>query len=289
MSNARINQDTAQNVFQQSSFPSLQSANQQHESLPPPSAWNKQNNKPLGTKPPKQDNSNQQRQPKRSWIHGTSSSVNNNISHQLKFICLGVRTGADETEESLKKEIEQWKYPKDLKVEAVRKSDFSATFRVQYNSPASLYTKWQDPTVWPARMSATEWRGNPKAQLKPLPERQYTKRIYIGNLSETATTEELTANMQYIYREEIRNNIIQSVETHLNYAGMERATKMKAQNPAYEMTKSACVILTSFPGQPLTEVGLKLDEYDEKIQRTVRRWNGPTPRQKSKPTNQLKW
>ena len=291
-SRSRDNQsnNTPSNLLQQPEFPPLEFSGfpaQTHAPLPPPGDWQKSNRK--GKVAKQQNPTNTAKNPRKSWIHGTSTSVNSSISHQMKFVCLGVRTGANETEASLKKELEEWKYPKDLKVEAVRKSDFSSTFRVQYNAPAIHHAKWREPSVWPARMSATEWRGNPKAQLKPLAERQYTKRIYIGNLSETATTEDLTANMQYIYREEIQNKLIHSVEAHMNYAGIERARKMKAQDPMHEVMKSACIVLTSYPGCPLTDVGLKLDDFEDKIRRTVRRWNGPIPRPKTNPATKLNW
>ena len=295
-STGHADKQTTASTLQQpclSEFPHLSDSDapiQSHASLTPPGGWIKSTqNVQSGKQPGENSKSGKVKVPKKGWVHGTSSSVDNSISHQLKFVCLGVRSGANESEESLEKELRQWKYPKNLKVQAVRKSDYSSTFRVQYNAPASLYTKWKDPNVWPARMSVAEWRGNPKAPLKPLVDRQYTKRIYIGNLSESATTDELTANMQLIYKEEIQNNIIQKVETHINQAGIEKANKIKAQDPSHEVLKSACVVLTSFPGQPLTEVGLKLDHYEEKIRRTVRRWNGPIPRPKMKPPVKLNW
>ena len=44
--------------------------------------------------------------------------------------------------------------------------------------------------------------GNPRTPLKPLLERSYTKKIYVGNLREDITTEEVIENVKRIYQEE---------------------------------------------------------------------------------------
>ena len=47
--------------------------------------------------------------------------------------------------------------------------------------------------------SAFRWRGNPRTPLKPLLERSYTKKIYVGNLREDITTEGVIENWKRIY------------------------------------------------------------------------------------------
>ena len=118
-------------------------------------------------------------------------------------------------------------------------------------------------------------------------EHQAKKHIYIGNLSPDATEEELTANMQLIYKEEMEKGIIQTIETHLNIDGIEMAKELNQQDPTHPVTSSACVVLTSYPGKALTEVGLKLHHYERNVR--VRRWNGPIPRPKKTPPLKLKW
>ena len=41
------------------------------------------------------------------WLQGTATANDGNKKHQLKFICLGVRSGSDETPASLKAELDQ--------------------------------------------------------------------------------------------------------------------------------------------------------------------------------------
>ena len=258
-------------------------------STTPPSGWNTSRSLPYQ----KAGNPNvekiRQRSKERFTVHGTSPSSNSTIGHQLRFLCLGVRSGAEETVESLTEVLNKWNYLRQLKVEAVRKSDYSTTFRVQFILPTSLYTKWKDPTVWPARMSASEWRGNPKAILKPLAEREYKMRIYIGNLSETTTPQKITENMKTVYNKEIENGTIKSVETFINQAGLERAQKKHSQDPSQMITKSACVVLTLHQGKSPTDVGLNLNRYSHEIRKTVRKWNGPTPQPREQPPIHLDW
>ena len=92
----------------------------------------------------------------RIWTHGTGRSTDGGKTPQLKFVCLGIRSGPDETIESLKLELEKWNTLKDLKIDAVSRTYHSTMFRVQYNIAASLSTKWQETNSWPARMSVTQ-------------------------------------------------------------------------------------------------------------------------------------
>ena len=222
-------------------------------------------------------------------VHGTSPSGDTDKTHPLTFVCIGVRSGENETTTSLKEVLNQWKCLKDLKVEAVRTSYHSSTFRVQFNIPTALQMKWKDPASWPARITAFEWRGNPKATLKPLSERLYTKRIYIGNLPSTATEQIIKDNMNQIYENEIKDNRIQKIEVYWNSLGIERTTLKRSQDPSLEMKRSACVVLTSHPGQSLDHVTLKLDHYIPEIRRTVRRWNGQIPLPQKQPEINLNW
>ena len=225
----------------------------------------------------------------KTWIIGSSASTNNNISQQLKFVCLGVRSGAEETIQSLTEVLNKWNCVRDLKVEAVRKSHHSTTFRVQYNIPISLHTKWQKPDSWPTRCWVSEWRGNPKIPLKPLEERIHKMKIYIGSLPQNAKPEKITANMERFYRQEIENGTIQKIESFINQPGLERARKRHCQDPSQVITSSACVVLSSSPGKDLSEVGLKLDQYSHEIRRTVRRWMGPIPLSRTDPVIPQVW
>ena len=102
-------------------------------------------------------------------------------------------------------------------------------------------------------------------------------RLYVGNLSDAMTEEKITANIEQIYKDDNERGTIQKIETFMNHSGLERARKRQSQDPSLVITKSACVILSSYPGKELAEVGLKLDHYSHNIRKTVRIWNGPTP------------
>ena len=128
--------------------------------------------------------------------------------------------------------------------------------------------KWKDVKSWPISMSASLWRGNATKALKPLPNREYSKRIYIGGISEGRTTEEITRNVEEVYQEEMDKKIVKSIETLNNtYAAANSAGK------------SVCVIVTSYAGQSLTELPLKTDHFPRSVRRTVRWWRGPPPYQ----------
>ena len=225
----------------------------------------------------------------KKWIYGSSPSTDSQISHQLRFVCLGVRSGAEETVESLTNIITKWNCVKDLKVEPVRKSHYSSTFRVQYKIPVSLISKWKESNIWPTRCWVAEWRGDPKKALSPLNERVHKMRIYVGNISHTATEEMIVANVKEIYKTEIQHGEVTRVEAIVNQTGLEMARKRHSQDPTHVITKSACVILSSPPGKDLSEIGMKLDHYPHNIRRTVRRWNGPLPHSNKEPMIHLEW
>ena len=240
---------------------------QRSAAAPPNGQWQKVNNK--RQQPLKKDN---------TWLQGTGSAQDAQIAHQLKFLCLGVRSGPNETVDTLKIELKQkWKIP-DLKVEAVSKSGHSTMFRIQMNIQASKYEKWKDSSMWPARMEASLWRGNPRSILKPLNERIYSKKIYIGNLSKDITTEQVKNNLKTIYEAELQETgPIADIEVYLNQRGWERSNTAASKDPNKELRQSMCIVLISKTGRSLSQVDLKTDHYPHYLQRTVRYWKGPIP------------
>ena len=281
---------TIEAVTTESNFPPLVADNRKAaldntSRTPPAGSWNFNNQLPYKRK----SKENKNKSTKKNWVCGSSVSANTDISQQLKFVCLGVRSGAEETVESLTEVLNQWNCVKYLKVEAVRRSSHSTTFRVQYSIPVSLHLKWQQPSAWPTRCWAAEWRGNPKTPLPPLAEKVHKMRVYVGNLSATMTEEKITENMQRIYNEEMKNGVVQKIETVLNQTGLDMARKRHSQDPSQPITMSACVILSSTPGKDLAGIGLKLDHYSYNVRKTVRRWNGPTPRPKTEAVTALDW
>lgn len=227
-----------------------------------------------------------------SGLQGTGTSRDGQQRHQSKFICLGIRSGSDETVQTLTKELEEkWKGQTSLTVEAVSKTEYSSTFRVQMQLPAMLYNKLENSNMWPARMSAFRWKGNPRTPLKPLEERSYTKKIYIGNLHKNVTTEKVIENVKQIYQNEIMNKTIHTVDAIINYRALERANQIVSMDQSRELRQSMCVILTSHPGMSLMNVPLKLDHYPQHLRRSVRPWRGASPRQEETiaPAMDLEW
>ena len=256
----------------------------------PPSSGSWSSNKSNNVYKAQKQQQNKKNKPQA--VHGTGIPVNSNISHAYKPVCLGLRSGSDETTESLTNEFKQWTHIKDLVVEPVRQSSHSTMFRVQYKTPVSLELQWKNPAVWPSRITASQWRGNPKLPLKPLAERIHTKRIYIGNLSSTVTLTTVKENMMKIYQKEIEDNVIQDIQVFWNQAAQDREEKMKSQNPSHVIMQSACIVLISQKGTSLAEVSLKNnsnEHYQETIRRTVRTWNGAIPRPKTSPKVNLMW
>ena len=146
-----------------------------------------------------------------------------------------------------------------------------------------------DPAFWPSRMTAEKWRGNPKAPLKALEEREYNKRIYVGNLSDDITEMQIAENMKKVYRAEIANGTVKDIKAHINLAGLERAKVYHAQNPSQPLLKSACVVVTLHQGKDPEDLGLNLNEYKYDVRKTVRWWRGPTPLPREAPEINLEW
>ena len=281
-----------QSTANETDFPPLNntantnSAGTDNESLAPPAGKRRWEDK--GKRNSKYKSGNEDKPTQKKWIYGSSASSNSHINQQLRPVCLGVRSGAEETVQSLTEVLNKWNCVKDLKIEAVRKSHHSTTFRVAYNIAVSLVDKWKDPSAWPTRCWAAVWRGNPRAPLTPLTEQVHKIRLYVGNLSPATTKEKITSNMKAIYKEEIDKGVIQKVETILNETGLDMARKRHSVDPTQAITMSACVILSSPPGKELTDVGLKLGHYPQEIRRTIRRWNGSLPNSKE-PLTTLDW
>ena len=230
---------------------------------------------------------------KNKWTVGTKSSKNTTISHQLKSVCLAVKSGHNETADSLKTELEEWKSVTNMKIEAVSANMYETMFRVNYDIPVALQDHWKETKVWPARMSANLWKGNPKSVLQPLNQRTYKKKIYMAGLSEKATETSLRKNLRKIYAKEIEDQTVKEIEIYFNQAALARAEQRKSRDPSYEVTRSACIVLTSHPGASLAEVKLMEDSYPWKIKRTLRHWRGqipwPTGHQNSKIRDDLEW
>ena len=61
---------------------------------------------------------------KKIVVQGTSKSENAGINHPLRFVCLAIRSGTNETEATLESELRKWNCLTELKVELVRESCF---------------------------------------------------------------------------------------------------------------------------------------------------------------------
>ena len=208
------------------------------------------------------EKSNRKAPQKRTWYHGSYQSTNREKHLPLTSVCLAVKSGSNETMNSLKEELKQWNY-RDLTAEAVTITDRHTLFRVKFKVSTVLRHKWKEDTSWPTRMSVSLWRGNPASVLKPPQERQYRKCIYIGNLPPSASLDQITENVKHIYAGEIASNTVKDVEALINQEGTE-----------HTMSKSVCVVLTSPPGQDLP---LKQDHYPYHLRKNVRVWRGRPP------------
>ena len=219
------------------------------------------------------------RQGKRSkpWTYGKDLSKTDNQTPQLRHLCLGIRSGPDETTDSLKKIIEQWSDLRNVQIDAVSKTNRSTMFRVQFVSPAYLIKKWTEATIWPARIAVRPWVGNPKAPLKTLEERVYRKKIYVGNLRPNIEMKQVQTNMEKVYQMEMSEGPIAQVEAFLNENAWNSQKKQQLNNHAHVLRKSACVVLTSKPGRDLNDIDLKLDSFSVERRRAIRVWNGPIP------------
>ena len=217
-------------------------------------------------------------QKKINWTHGKNQSETESLTPQLKFKCICVKSGPSETVETLRNEINKiWTNLRDLKVEAYAATTYHTVFRVQFDIPAALQNEITNEKSWPTRISVRPWRGSPKVQLKPLDQRQTTKKIYIGNLTESMTMNKLVSNMKQIYAKEIRDEIIHNIDAYLNTSSWKIQNKLHTENPQHQRRKSACVVITSTQGKSLDEIDLKQEQFPVNMRRSVRPWNGPVP------------
>ena len=260
--------------------------------LPQPiSNWETQKKRPYLRQ--QRQNNNNKKKPER-WTHGTSVTPNCQVNQQLKFICLGIRSGPAETVESVEEVLKKWTDIKDMKIDAVSRSDHRTMFRAQFMIPARLVATLQDNKSWPLRMSAAPWKGNPKKQLQPIETRIYKKKIYVGSQSEKMTQDKLKTNLKTMYADEIQAGQVEKIEVFLNEDGWKREQGMRLQNPHHVIRKSFCVIITSEPGKSLTELSLKENWFPTEMQRSVRLWSGQVPwpnnhPSKAQPPIELNW
>ena len=265
-------------------YPDLSDRNQSAPT--PPSDWATASRKNYQRRDKGNQRSNSRQ---RQTVYGSRPSPDSNIGHQLELVCLGVRSGPEETVESLKSALSKWTYLKHVKVDAVRKWDHGSTFRTQFYVPASLKLKWMEPAFWPSRMAAEKWRGSPKSVLTPPEQRELNLRVYVGNLKMGTTEEKITINMKKIYQNEIESGVIKEVKSHINQAGLDRALQIQAEDPSQIITKSACVVLTLNHGQDPEDIKLKLNHFPYDIRKTIRWWRGPTPQPRNEPEIDLAW
>ena len=167
-------------ITSQLSHPSPSHHVNQNNALAPSSAWANGNSEAVDGAP--KNKNIQYRKPSRTWLHGTDQNRRSDRQPALKFTCLAVKSGSDETVESLQAAISKANY-RNLEVEAVSQSSHSTVFRVKFHVPLALQDNWKEPASWPSGASVSLWKGNPRSPLKQLKERIYRKCIYIGNLS----------------------------------------------------------------------------------------------------------
>ena len=233
--------------------------NNNNNHLPPNSVWARQGPRPRGRgREPSKDRD----PPPRTWVHGKGDSRR---EPALVSICLAVKSGADETKESLTESVSKFKY-RETTVEAVSKSSHCSVFRVKFRVPLADQDQWMQSSKWPNGASVSLWKGNPNSTLKPISDRIYRKCIYIGNCSPQSTEESIVSNIKHVYKKEIEENVIDTVEAIMNREATE-----------YTMNKSFCVVLTSHRGKPLDQVTLNLHLYPYHLRRSVRIWRGHPP------------
>ena len=138
-------------------------------------------------------------------------------------------------------------------------------------------------------MAAEKWRGSPKSILTPPERRELNLRVYVGNISWDKTEDQITENIQEVYKNEIENGIIKEVKSYINLAGLDRARELRAKDPSLEITKSACVVLTLNHGKNAEDIKLKPMHFPYHVSKTLRWWRGPTPRSREEPQIQLNW
>lgn len=217
---------------------------------------------------------------KNSWVTGSDYRNFGNRTPQLKYICLAIKSGPEETKESLRKQFDKWKnlfVKNDLRIDPVSVFPHSTLFRVQFTSPAGHYDKWTEQATWPAWISVRLWRGNPRQELRPLDDRIYRKKIYVGNLKPDTKMETVEANLKEIYEEEIESGLIAEIKAYPHLTAWERQLELQHRNPNHKPRQSACVVLTSAPGKHLAEVGLNLHHYPYDQRPAIRYWTGPVP------------
>lgn len=213
-----------------------------------------------------------------NWVFGEDVSEAEKQTPELVHLCLAVRSGPDETTGSLSEVVRKWTDLKETQVEAVTRTPISTTFRVQFKSPASLRHRWTESHIWPARLRVKVWSGNPNSQLKPLDELISRKKLYVGNLREDMTMNELRENMEKMYEDEMKaEGPIQEIEVLLNESAWLNQKRMRLNNPNHRIRKSACVVIHSKKGMDLSDLDMKLDNYPHSIRRAIRPWRGAVP------------
>ena len=225
--------------------------------------------------PSKQDKRN--KSVRSVWTVGSHCALGDTQTPQLKYICLALKSGPEETVETLTTVFKQWQDLRDVKIEAFSKTHHNTLFRVQLTTPAAILQKWTTPSTWPSRISVKQWIGNPKLKLTPIQSRTYKKKIYVGNLSPGTNMTQIQTNMKKVYHDEIQSGTIANIEAYLNEPAWARQQQLTAQNVNHVARKSCCVVMTSHPGKSLSEVDLKLETYDLGMRRSIRYWNGPIP------------
>ena len=133
--------------------------------------------------------------------------------------------------------------------------------------------KWQENNSWSVRMSAFQWRGNPKAEIKPLDQCVYTKKIYTGNLQQNTKISQVTKCQTNICsRNQSRNH--QQCRDVPKSGGVDPIKEIEVNEPR---TRDATVHMCSADVSPRKTVDEGYISYPPKIQQTVWYWKGLTP------------
>ena len=79
------------------------------------------------------------------WVQGANtSSEHPNLTPQLRNVCLAIKSGPQETVQTLQKEFQKWNCLTNLKIEAYSRCHQSTMLRVKFVTRARLLTKWSE-------------------------------------------------------------------------------------------------------------------------------------------------
>ena len=168
------------------------------------------------------------------------------VKTELAILCVKVSTPEDTTIEHISSILSTWKIPiPQEKVKLVTRLLNYSSFRVTVQMPKEHKNFWVEETCWPENTKVMKWNGDPNLPIPSQNTWELTKRMMIGKVDATQSTDNIA---RYV-----KTKVYGEISRHIKMVEVKRKPNLKSD----AMYSAACVTITTHEGVEAARAFLK--------------------------------